>query len=124
VVLVTVLSARPLDPDQADFLDLLADDGSILAAVHADDFREACRTVAERNDGWVHPSKVSAALHERFGQIDPRSFSARWAPACGPNGFLDKTDVLAPIDGRHSKNNSNKDIRLRRWRDWIPRSTT
>ncbi|WP_418061767.1 hypothetical protein [Pimelobacter simplex] len=115
---MTVLSAHPLDPDQADFIDLLADDGSMLAAVHASDFRDACRTVAERDNGWVHPSKVSAVLHERFGEINPQSFSARWAPACGPNGFLDKTDVRAPIDGTHSKNNGNKDIVLRRWRGW------
>ena len=32
--------------------------------------------------------------------------------------FLDKTDVLAPIDPTHSKGNGGKAVRLRRWRDW------
>jgi hypothetical protein len=118
VVVVTAVGIGQLDPDQADFLDLLADDRTPLGKVAMEDFREACWADALAHDGEVHPSRVSAILHARFGEIDPRSFSARWAPACGKHGFLDKTDVLVPIDGEHSRGNSNKEIRLRRWRDW------
>ncbi len=104
--------------DEPDLLDLLADGRTPLGKVHMDDFRAACQADAEAHDGDVHPSRVSELLHQRFGEIDPRSFSARWAPACGPNGFLDKTDQLAPIDPEHSRGNGNKEVRLRRWRGW------
>lgn len=104
--------------DEPDLLALLADDYTPLGRVRMDDFRAACRADAEDHDGWVHPSRVSAILHTRFGQIDPRSFSAKWAPACGPDGFLDKTDRLAAIDATHSRGNSNKKVPLRRWRGW------
>ncbi len=118
---MTVVGSGPLD--EPDLLELLADDRTPLGKVHMDDFRAACRAVADQHGGWIHPSRVSDLLHERFGEIDPRSFSARWAPACGPNGFLDKTDVLAPIDPAHSRGNGNKNVRLRRWRGW-PSSTS
>ncbi len=110
--------------DDPDLLDLLADDRTPLGRVAMDDFRAACRTDADGHEGWVHPSRVSALLHQRFGEINPRSFSSRWAPACGPDGFLDKTDVLVPIHGTHSRGNANKSIHLRRWRGWTPRSTS
>lgn len=108
--------ATHTDPDQLDMIALLADEATPLGKVHMDDFRAACLADARAHDGWVHPSRVSEILRGRFGEIDPRSFSARWAPACGPNGFLDKTDVLAPIDPAHSKGNGGKSVRLRRWR--------
>lgn len=109
--------------DQPDLLDLLADDRTPLGRLRMDDFRAACWDDAREHDGEVHPSRVSALLHDRFGEIDPRSFSARWAPACGPNGFLDKTDELADISPEHSQGNGNKKVRLRRWRGWPTRST-
>lgn len=115
---MTVAGAGRLD--DPDLLDLLADAQTPLGKVRMDDFREACRQDADAHGGWVHPSRVSALLHARFGEIDPRSFSAKWAPACGPNGFLTKTSELAPIDPAHSRGNGNKDVRLRRWRDWCP----
>jgi hypothetical protein len=109
--------------DEPDLLDLLADDRTPLGRIRMEDFRDACRADADAHGGWVHPSRVSALLHQRFGEIDPRSFAARWAPACGKDGFLDKTDVLDGIDPEHSRGNGNKQILLRRWRGWTPRST-
>lgn len=108
--------ATHTDPDQLDMLELLADDSTPLGKVHMADFRSACYDDALAHDGWVHPSRVSAIMRARFGEFDPRSFSARWAPACGRDGFLDKTDVLAPIDPAHSKGNGGKSVFLRRWR--------
>lgn len=113
---MTAVGVGPLD--EPDLLDLIADPYTPLGKLRMDDFRAACRTDAEAHDGWVHPSRVSAILHARFGEIDPRSFSAKWAPACGPNGFLDKTDRLDPIDAEHSRGNGNKKVPLRRWRGW------
>jgi hypothetical protein len=115
---MTILAARPLDPDQLDLLDLIADPHTTLGKLRMDDFRAACRADAAANNGWVHPSRVSALLHERFGEIHPQSLSAKWGPACGPDGFLDKTDELAPIDPTHSRGNGNKAVPLRRWRGW------
>lgn len=105
-----------LDPDQLDLLSLVADTQTPLGSLHMTDFKVACYADACSNDGWVHPSRVSAILTRMVGEFDKRSFSAKWAPACGPDGFLDKTDVLAPIDGTVSKGNANKSVRLRRWR--------
>lgn len=104
--------------DDPDLLDLIADTHTPLGVLRMDDFRAACRDDALAHDGWVHPSRVSALLHDRFGEIDSRSFSAKWAPACGRDGFLDKTDTLAPIAAEHSRGNGNKSVRLRRWRGW------
>ncbi len=115
---MTTLATRPVDPDQLDMLSLIADEVSPLGKVHAADFKAACLEDAEAHSGWVHPSRVSALLHDRFTEIDPRWLSAMWAPACGPNGYLDKTDELAPIDPTHSKGNGAKDVRLRRVRGW------
>lgn len=113
---MTTLAAVPVDPNQLDLLSLVADTETPLGSLHADDFRHACYFDAVNNDGWVHPSRVSAALTRRFGEFNPRWFSAQWAPACGPNGFLDKTEVEAPIDSSVSKGNGNKTVKLRRWR--------
>lgn len=104
--------------DEPDLLQLLADTVTPLGKLRMDDFRSACRADAVAHDGEVHPSRVSAILHDRFGEINPRSFSAKWAPACGPAGFLDKTKELAPIDPTHSRGNGNKQLLLRRWRAW------
>jgi hypothetical protein len=115
---MTILAARPIDPDQLDLLDLIADPHTPLGKLRMDDFRAACRTDAENHNGEVHPSRVHALLRQRFGEIDTRSFSAKWAPACGPDGFLDKTDELAPIDPTYSRGNGGKRVPLRRWRGW------
>lgn len=109
--------------DEPDLLDLLADDQAPLGRLRMDDFRDACWADAQAHGGEVHPSRVSALLHQRFGEIDPRSFAARWAPACGRDGFMDKTDQLADIDPTHSRGNGNKQVLLRRWRGWDTRCT-
>lgn len=116
---MTSLATHDLDPDLFSELALIADNGSVLAKVHMDDFRAACWSDAAAHDGWVHPSRVSAILHARFGEIHPQSLSAKWAPACGRDGFLDKTNVPAQIDPTHSKGNGNKSLPMRRWRGWV-----
>lgn len=113
---MTTLAATPVDPDQLDLLALVTDNETPLGSLHRDDFRAACMVDAAHHQGWVHPSRVSAILHDRFGEINPRALSAQWAPACGPNGFLDKSDEWAPIDPEHSKGNGGKTVRLRRLR--------
>lgn len=113
---MTELAAVPVDPNQLDLLTLVADEQTPIGSLHRADFRAACQADARDNDGWVHPSRVSAVLHRWFGDVNPRWLSAQWAPACGPDGFLDKTDVLSPIDPEHSRGNGNKSVRLRRWR--------
>lgn len=114
--MTTTLATSPVD--EPDLLTLLADPYTPLGKLRMADFWTACWEDAKANDGWVHPSRVSARLHDRHGDFDPRSFSAKWAPACGRGGFLDKTDVPAPIDPTHSKGNGNKCSVLRRWRGW------
>lgn len=115
---MTTTSARPVDDQLRDDLDLVADPRGALASIHNNDFREACETDGRAHNGWVHPSRVSKLLHDRFGEINPNSLSAKWAGACGPNGFMDKTDQRVPIDPTHSRGNGNKDVRLRRLRGW------
>lgn len=110
------LAAVPMCDDQLDLLSLVADNVTPLGTLHRDDFRAACQRDAAEHDGWVHPSRVSAILHRWFGEVNPRWLSAQWAPSCGPDGFLDKTDVEAPIDPTHSRGNGNKTTKLRRWR--------
>ena len=113
---MTTLAVRPVD--EPNLLALLADEVTPLGKSFADAFRDACREDADAHDGWVHPSRVSALLHESVGDFSPQRFSAMWSPACGREGYLDKTDTLAPIDPEHSRGNGNKDVRLRRWRGW------
>jgi hypothetical protein len=113
---MTNLAAHPVDPDQLDLLSLVADEQTPLGSLHRDDFRAACKLDADINGGYVHPSRVSQYLHTQFGDVNPRWLSAQWAPACGPDGFLDKTDIEVPIDATHSRGNGNKTVRLRRWR--------
>lgn len=110
---MTILAARPIDPDQLSILDLITDIETPLGKLHADDFRAACMEVGNANGGWVHPSKVSRLLHLAFGEINPRWLSGMWGSACGPNGFMDKTTVQRPIDPEFSRGNGNKDVFLR-----------
>ena len=113
---MTILAARPIDPDQLSILDLVTDIETPLGQLHADDFRAACEVDARTHGGWVHPSRVSWLLHNKFGELNPRWLSAQWGPSCGPKGFLDKTTANAPIDPTHSRGNGNKDVKLRRLR--------
>lgn len=114
---MTTLATHPLDPNQLDLLTAIADTETPLGSLRAQDFRDACETDASRHEGWVNPNRVSALLHERFGEIKPQWLSAQWAPACGPKGFMDKTDVEVPIDPKHSKGNGNKSVPMRRIRE-------
>lgn len=111
---MTTLAAVPVDPNQLDLLTLVADTQTPLGQLHRDDFEAACRAVAY--DDLVDPNLVSAWLHARFGEVKPQWLSAMWCAACGPNGFMTKTDTYVPIDGTHSKGNANKTVRLRRLR--------
>ena len=113
---MTTLAAIPVCDGQLDMLTVIADNDTPLGQLHRDDFRAACWQDASAHHGWVHPSRVSLILFNRFGEINPRWFSAQWAPSCGPKGFLDKTDVEAPIDARLSKGNGGKTVKLRKWR--------
>jgi len=111
---MTSLASHPLDESQLSLLDVIADSETPLGSLHRDDFRAACEAVAV--DGLVDPNRVSAYLHERFGEINPRVFSAQWGPACGPRGFMTKTTIPVRIDGKHSRGNSNKSTCYRRLR--------
>lgn len=115
---MTTLAAVPVDPDQLDLLSLVADNDTPLGQLHRDDFERACRMVAD-SDGWVNPNHVSAYLHQRFGQVDARWYSAMWSAASGSrSGFLDTyRDVTVPIDGKHSRGNANKVLPMRRLRE-------
>lgn len=112
------LAAIPVCEDQLDLLSLVSDNDTPLGQLHRDDFRAACVEDGRAHNGMVHPSRVSLILHNRFGEINARSLSAQWAGACGPNGFMDKTDIQVPIDARLSKGNGGKTVRLRRLRGW------
>lgn len=113
--MTTTLAAAPLCDDQLDLLSCIAQQSSPLGKLHAADFEEACRAVAD-DAGWVNPNLVSAWLHAKRGEIDPRWYSAQWAPACGPRGFMDKTAERVQIDSTHSRGNGNKDVVYRRLR--------
>ncbi len=113
---MTTLAATPVCDGQLDLLNAIADNTSPLGRLHRDDFEQACRAVAD-DARWVNPNLVSAWLHTRWGDYSPNWYSAQWAPACGPNGFMDThEDFLVPIDGRHSRGNQNKSVAMRRLR--------
>lgn len=113
---MTTLAAIPVCEDQLDLLTLVADHDTPLGQLHRDDFRAACVEDGRAHGGLVHPSRVSLILHNRFGEVKPQWFSAQWAPACGPDGFLDRTDIPADIDPTHSRGNGNKQTVYRRLR--------
>lgn len=112
---MTTFAVVPVCDDQLDLLAQVADTVTPLGSLRAEDFRTACEATAYPG-GWVNPNDVSAYLHERFGEINPRSYSAKWAGACGPNGFLIKTDKPVGIDPAHSRGNGNKATFWRRLR--------
>lgn len=112
---MTTLATTPVCDDQLDLLDAIADTQTPLGSLHAADFRTACEAVAD-DQGYVNPNLVSAWLHARFGEINARSYSARWAGACGPKGFMDKTTRPVPIDPTHSLGNGGKTTVYRRLR--------
>jgi len=107
------LAAAPVDAAQMSLLDEITDTGSPLGSLHRADFEAACRADGAANGGVIHPSRVSAILHARFGELNPRALSAQWAGACGRNGFMSKTDTWLPIDPTHSKGNGAKAVRAR-----------
>jgi glycine/D-amino acid oxidase-like deaminating enzyme len=114
---MTTLAAHDLDPNQLDLLQLVADNDTPLGRLHRDDFEQACRAVADV-DGWVNPNLVSAWLHARWGEINPRAYSAAWAGACSKSGFMDThRDIQVPIDGKHSRGNGGKTLPMRRLRN-------
>jgi hypothetical protein len=114
---MTTLATTSIIDGQLDMLALVADESTPLGKLHAADFRLSCESVAD-DDGWVNPNLVAAHLRARFGDINPRAYSAMWAGACGKNGFMDThRDVLVPIDGTNSRGNSNKSVPMRRLRD-------
>ena len=107
------LAATPIDPAQMSLLDEITDTSSPLGSLHRADFEAACRQDGASNGGVIHPSRVSAILHARFGEINSRALSAAWAGACGPRGFMDKCDTWLPIDPEFSKGNGAKAVRAR-----------
>lgn len=113
---MTTLAAIPVCANQMDLLDLVTDTQTPLGQLHALDFQAACVADGRAHGGWVHPSRVSARLHERFGEIKPQWFSAMWTAGCSPKGFMDMTDVERPIDPKYSRGNGNKKVKLRRLR--------
>lgn len=113
---MTTLATHSLDdPDQ---LALIADNWTVLAVDLADRFRDACRAEALANDGWIHPCRVTARLKADDPDVNIRRVSALWSTAAAPDGYLDRTDVMAPLDGSVSRGNGNKSAPLRRWRGW------
>lgn len=111
---MTTLAAHDLDPNQLDLLSAIADDGGPLGRLHMADFEQACRAVAD-DAGWVNPNLVSAWLHAKWGDINPRAYSGAWSAACSKNGFMvTHRDIQVPIDGRHSQGNGNKSLPMRR----------
>ena len=109
---MTTLATQPVD--EPDLLTLIADGYTPLSVPFAIAFRDACEEVARLHDGWVDPNLVRARLIDR-PDYDPRRYSAQWAPACGRDGFLTKTNVLTPITGDGSRGNGNKSVPMRRW---------
>lgn len=109
---MTTLAAFPMSPGQMD----LFDDPTPLGELHKDDFEEACRAVAD-SAGVVNPNLVNAWLHAKWGEIDARWYSGCWTWSCAKNGFMDTLPDVVQIDGKHSKNNANKGVKLRRLRN-------
>ena len=107
------LAATPIDPAQMSLLDEITDTSTPLGSLHRADFEAACRQDAAANGGIIHPSRVSAILHARFGEINSRALSAQWSSACGRKGFMDKCDTWLPIDPEFSKGNHGKQVRAR-----------
>lgn len=110
-------SAHPVE--DADQLALIGDNWTPLAVDLADRFRAACRAEALENDGWVHPCSVTGRLKAEDPDVNTRRISALWAPAAGRDGYLDKTERPARLDGAVSKGNGNKESTYRRWRGWV-----
>lgn len=114
--MTTLATHRVEDPDQ---LALIADTWTLTRERFAEGFREACRADAMHHDGWVDPSRVRAVLMHCFGDYNPRHLSALWSTACARDGYLDNTDTWVQITGAGSRGNTNKSVRLRRWRGWV-----
>lgn len=107
---MTTLATSPTD--EPDLLSLIADPWTRPSFAAA--FKAACRAEAELHDGMVNPNRVRARMLDH-PEYEPRRYSAQWAPACGREGFLRKTDVLVPIEGEGSRGNGGKSVFARRW---------
>ena len=103
------------DVDQPDLLALIADTQTPLGKPFADKFRDACQAEARMCGGWVDPNAVRLRLLDE-PDYNPRQYAALWSPACGRDGYLDKTDVPVQIAGQGSRGNSNKSTVWRKWR--------
>lgn len=113
------LSTHPVDdPNQ---LALIADTWTVTREYLAAHFRDACYDEALAFDGWVDPSGVRARLIFDMGEerINKRQLSALWSTATSRDGYLDNTDTWVQITGAGSRGNTNKSVRLRRWRGWV-----
>lgn len=116
---MTTLRFAPLDDTEADLLALVGDPHTVTRKPLADAFRAACWAEALAHDGWVDPNAVRARVLAEVDDPNMRQYSALWAPAAGPDGYLDVVTTRdVPIDGKGSRGNSNKKVLMRRWRDW------
>lgn len=110
---MTDLATHPTE--DPDLLSLIADSWTPRHVEFAEAFRHACEAEANLHDGWVNPNNVRARLLDH-PDYEPRRYSAQWAPACGRDGFLVKTERPVQITGEGSKGNGNKSVPMRRWR--------
>lgn len=112
---MTTLAAH--DVEQPDLLALIAEDPTPLRVNFPEKFRAACEVEARSHGGWVDPNAVRLRLLDE-PDYNPRQYAALWAPACGRDGFLDKTEVPVQIAGEGSRGNGNKSTVWRKWRSW------
>lgn len=112
---MTTLTTHDLEPTLLDELALIADPHTPLGKPFADKFRDACEAEAREHNGWVNPNRVRLRLLAE-PDYNPRQYAALWSPACGRDGFLDKTSEPVQIGGEGSRGNGNKSTVWRKWR--------
>jgi hypothetical protein len=98
---VTRLGTGPVE--EPDLLALIADPWTVTREQFAAVFKAACQGDADTHDGWVDPNRVRATLREAGPDYNPRQLSALWSVATSRDGSL---------------GNTNKSVRLRKWRGW------
>ena len=104
----TQLAAQPVDPDQLDLLSLVADEQTPLGSLRREDFRGACQQDAATHRRCGPPVARLCALASLVRRGEPALVVRAVGSGVWTQGFLDKTDVWAPIDPAHSKGNGNK----------------